>query len=404
MDGKTIPFNILFLMIYFFVLFVILICIYRYDIKHETYFKNNMFYIILFLLIFLSSFRYRVGLDTIRYMSLYPNIPTINNISLVNYFINRHEPFYYFLEVICKSFSSHFYLLQIIQSIIVNYLFFIFLKNHCKYLFTSIFLYYTLLYFTFNFEAMRSSIAVVIFLNSYTYLYNNNYLKFFIFSLIAFLFHNSAIILFILPFFKYIKVSKNIFSVLFLTYLITFLLTNYILNLNNNFIFLNFINSNSNSYLSNDYLQYRLNLFGVISNIIKYIIFPFFLLRRLSYNNYFQTYKFENNIFFVMFISILMLNFPFFERLLDYFLPFYIILIVDYLEFKIESININFRFKFYAFVYIFFIILFKIYGQFFSKLSNIYNYNRYFPYTSIFDKKVIKTREQMYNKSFIKLK
>lgn len=55
-------------MSYFIVFILLIISIYKFDIRDEIRFKKVYFYCILIFLIAISAFSYRIGSDTIHYM------------------------------------------------------------------------------------------------------------------------------------------------------------------------------------------------------------------------------------------------------------------------------------------------------------------------------------------------
>jgi hypothetical protein len=79
-------------MIYLFLLIILIIQIIVYDLKGVKANKKVNFYLILFILILISGLRYRIGLDTIRYMSHFENMPTIFNVSLNDFQESQFDP------------------------------------------------------------------------------------------------------------------------------------------------------------------------------------------------------------------------------------------------------------------------------------------------------------------------
>ena len=67
-------------MIYLLLLFLLLYLSYRYDYRKNIAYFDASYYLILILFILLAGFRFRIGVDTIRYESYAEYIPSLYNI------------------------------------------------------------------------------------------------------------------------------------------------------------------------------------------------------------------------------------------------------------------------------------------------------------------------------------
>jgi len=155
--------------------------------------------------ILLFGFRYRVGIDTINYMSAYSAIPSWQNFINLDFFQTRFEPGYLLICVICKSIMSDFWLIQIVMSAITNIGIFIFLYRYSKNPFVGILIYFVIACPYFSTEIMRESAAIAIFLLNYENLKNKKWIRFYLISFISISFHYSAIIVWLFPLVRYIK-------------------------------------------------------------------------------------------------------------------------------------------------------------------------------------------------------
>lgn len=386
-------------MIYILIFFILIFFVYKYDYKNHIRYRDLNVLLVTFIIILFSAFRYRVGLDTIRYMSFYPNIPSVEDISFAYYILSRHEPLYFLIEVIAKTISPDFFVLQLIQALFVNLVIIYFFKKNTKYIFTSILLYYLILFVTFNFEAMRSSMAVAVFLMSYAFLKERKLLIYFLFSALALMLHSSALVLFILPFVPIIKINNSIFIYFFITLIISFIIGENIETIFNQLSFTDNLLDKANNYLDSSYSGQVLTLKGVISSIIMYLLIPYFVVKRLLIINN-ERLSYEFMIVMCIIVSILAIKVQLFERIRDFFMPFLILGFAEYLGTISFSKTLNKFKRHYAVIFVSVFIFLKIYGQYFGNISGIPNYKRYLPYHTIINEKKSQDREYMYFKSY----
>lgn len=188
----------------------ILILSFYYDFNNNKRHNYKKFWIniLLIILIIIPALRYRVGGDTLSYMSEYENMPSLFNISnYKNLVESRYQPLWVLFVSILKSISPSFVLLQIAHAVIVNIIIFHVLKKYCKFIFMAIFLYYIYAYFKFNFEILREALAICTIALSIESIYQKKWWKYMLYTLIAFMLHDSAIVMFFLPFLYKRKVT-----------------------------------------------------------------------------------------------------------------------------------------------------------------------------------------------------
>lgn len=136
----------------------------------------------------------------------------------------QEESGYVFLNKILSVFSTDFYIVIVVVAFISLIGVFYFLKENCeKYTALSIWLYITLFFYLWTFTILRQAIAMSIVLIAFCYAMKNNWLKFFLLVLIAFLFfHNTAIIaLIIYPLLK-MDLKQIYFIIIFIIVSILF--------------------------------------------------------------------------------------------------------------------------------------------------------------------------------------
>ena len=111
-------------MIYLLVFILLLIPVVRYDWMAKTGGENVWYYLNLIVLILLVGLRYRVGGDTLVYMSMYNEWPAMDELKYFDFEEAIYNPLWYIYTSVAKSISDEFWVLQIIQAVIVNSIFF----------------------------------------------------------------------------------------------------------------------------------------------------------------------------------------------------------------------------------------------------------------------------------------
>ena len=139
-------------MIYILVFILLLIPVIRYDLMAKTGGEEKWYYLNLVVLILLAGLRYRVGGDTLMYMSMYDDMPAMDELRYFDFEEALYNPCWYVYVSVFRSMSDDFLLFQFVQAVIVNVVFFRFFKKYSpQYYFSAILLYYIGYYCYFNF-------------------------------------------------------------------------------------------------------------------------------------------------------------------------------------------------------------------------------------------------------------
>lgn len=187
-------------MIYIFLLVILLICAYAFDGKKKSY--RNQYWILCFVLILFIGFRYKVGGDSLSYMTGFNNSPLLNQLRESDLFATRYPPLWVLLISFCKTVFKDFVSLQLVQSLFVNIVVFAFFEKYTKRKFTVASLYYFFYFLTFNTETMRAACSIAFLLIGFRFYNKNQWIKYYLFALIAIGFHYQAVIFLLLPFAK----------------------------------------------------------------------------------------------------------------------------------------------------------------------------------------------------------
>lgn len=167
-------------------------------------------YLILFLFFFVAGLSYKIHDDYYIYEAIYKNISFHNINNMISQYHIKELGFLY-LNVLFNNilnFDCFKALIYFLNTILIwkgiRYFF-----DEKKSLLIICFLYLYGVFYFFYLPSFRHSISIAIFIYSLKYLKEKNLKKYFLLSLVACLFHKSAIILFgIYYFFKFIKINK----------------------------------------------------------------------------------------------------------------------------------------------------------------------------------------------------
>lgn len=203
-------------MIYILSILFILFLVLRYDIKGHTSRKTYFYKILLIWFILVSGLAYNVGADVPGYMEQYDefNWSEIHSLSDLSKYRHR-QPGWVAVNLLCKLFTDNFVLFKLVEAIFVNVVIFRFIKRYCPYIFTGILLYAVMLYLQLNFNALRQAYALGFFLLGFDYLVQKKFWKYYLFALLALMFHSSAMLCLALPIVTFVRLtSKSIIIIL----------------------------------------------------------------------------------------------------------------------------------------------------------------------------------------------
>lgn len=388
---------------YLIILLLLLILGYRYEVKSSAISisrKNKLEYVVVVYLIVLSGFAYNVGSDIPIYMNEYDTYSYYNITKLFasSDFVNR-QPGWLLLCYICHSISSDFVVLKLVIAIIVNLSIYFFIKKNTRNVFISLFFFCVFLYLDTNFNSLRQGLSIAFFLLSFESLKRFNYKKYYLLALGAYMFHISAILIFIFPLLGWLKIGKRS-----LVYVTLFLLLTSILIIRFDIAFQinafmlagGFMDNESASlaaerYLSGD-LANNLNFFGLTSAFIYLSSIAIIVYLYSKQENEHSRFS-----FLILFFLFSILNFTLpvvFSRYLMYFLMFFSITLSDVIvRFLHEHRSPVFMFGLILLIYIY------------KPINTLFLYNQrrdsalieqYYPYYSVFNKQIDSNRASLY--------
>ena len=376
------------------VLFVyILTLVFLYDFFSKKNGFNINYIICCIVLILVAGFRYRIGFDTINYMEHFKFIPTISE------FINGKEfngdILWGYIQVISKSIYNDFFIVQIIQAVIVNVAVFWFIKRHSPKPFLGILLYYLLQWWNFCFEGMRESIAIAFFLFALDAIIAKNSIKrYYLRVWPAFFAHTFGFITLLFPFIKYIKFNKYTILCTLAVVCFSFLISDFV---NSVLIYIETISGvaaeKTMKYLEDDiYGMNTLSFNGIISILLGYVLPPLYIVYVLYKN---KEGHYNHIIPFVLIfaiIAILRINMTIFYRFLNYFEIPVIVAFTQSICIVKNKVRSILYFLMFCMVFIRFNMLLTPFIG-----NEVKTYHRYVPYNSIFEKKYNKNSELIFN-------
>ncbi len=193
-------------MIYLITFILFLIPVVRFDLMKLPGKRTVWVFLELMFLICIAGFRYRVGGDTLIYMSLFEDYPTIAELPYFDFEEAFYNPLWYIYNSIFKSCGDSFVLFQFVHAIIINVSFFIFFHRYCpNCFFSAVLVYFFGYYVYFNFEILREIMCICILLFAYPYLEQKRFIPYFLLSTIALFFHSFSAIMFLLPLMLLVK-------------------------------------------------------------------------------------------------------------------------------------------------------------------------------------------------------
>lgn len=205
--------------IYFIILAFIAICAYNYDLKGYEHNKNKIQWILIVILIALSGLRNKIGSDTIGYeynFNLYPDVFTmIKNKT----FLESSQPLWVLYNGLIKTLFGNFVFFQLIHAAIVNLLIFNFIRKTTPFVFSVYLVFCIVSWWDLNFEILRESMCVALFLNALLMLIDKKWKYYIVMAAIASLIHSFAIVMFIIvPIIIYVpkKILYTCFPILLL--------------------------------------------------------------------------------------------------------------------------------------------------------------------------------------------
>ena len=349
---------------------------------HDNAYKNHRYWLLCILLILITGFSYGLGGDKFVYMNQFDSIPedvSIGEYTSLAVVILGNMPLWTLLTLFAKKCFDSFYAIQIIQAIITNVVYFYVASKYTHRKFCFVIVYFlTLTYFIFNAEIMREGIAIAIAMIGMEAYMEGKKKVFAACYALAILFHVSAIIVILFPFFR-VKVSiKNLGISIAASFAIWFLSDLFIAKVLSALI-------GSTGALASKITHYSAvatNFNGYLGSVIQYMILPYIIM--------YYSYLWEENdeikkkkeklISFHILLALCASSLAGFTRFRNYIEIYYLIMLGD-------------------FVYTMLFLLWQKHFLYYSE-NQVYFYQRYIPYRCILNEsKDVLFREDVHQES-----
>lgn len=379
-------------MIYLVILFLLLILSIHYDICEKT--RNRVFWESLILLIFvlLAGLRWRLGIDTTRYLdTYYHDLPTIDKFSFEDYPLMR-SPLYYLLCSLVKTVGGRYYIIQIIESLFVNTLIFKYIKKHSSYFFTCLLFYFLIYYTIYNMETMRASFGIAICLFGNDYIKDRKWLKGYLLYLVAFLFHYQFLILLLLPLLSFIKLDFKgiiiLFAALVVGYIASVRLGDYIqlFEINEK------MSEKATQYgESDDFGARELSLWSIILVKVPPIFMLVWAILYVKRNNHSSDFaKIESFAMFGLIFSMIQFSIQIIYRFVEIYAIYFVLYYAEFFCSLAKSQKLSRSLALSRSIILFIPLFYSV------ALNNLRSNFRYYPYSSVIERRIDKNRELRY--------
>ena len=196
-------------MIYLFIIFLLLLLSYRYDISEKGSNSTFWIYVIYIIFVFVAGFRYDIGVDTHNYKDFFDGVPTLSNLTKGVFANTRFRPGIIVFYSLCKSIIPNFTFALIVEAVFINSVFFSFIRKNTSYVFTALLIYFLVNYLEFNTEIQREVMAISFGLLAWNCYEKKKWLQTICLFLVAIEFHISAFVLLLYPILYSSSVNKK---------------------------------------------------------------------------------------------------------------------------------------------------------------------------------------------------
>lgn len=350
-------------MIYLAILALLMFLSFRYDICGKKDNKEQWYFIVLCVFILFAGLRWRVGVDTMRYLYFfYHDYPTLSDFSFEEYYIGK-DPFFVLLNSFVKSIGGRFYVVQLIQAAFVNTLILNYFKKHCQYIFTCCMFYFLLSYISFSMEIMRASFSIVICLYAFDYFIEKKWIKGYALLLVATMFHAQALVVFLFPAFLFLRLNKRGLTILAGAYVLGI----FVQEMLGNYIFLfegnEDIKNKVSIYTSEDdpFGKNTHNINYYIVSIIPKVFYPLFTLWNVKkYYKNSDLERLEPLVILGVIFVLIQANFVIAYRYVEYFTIYYALLYAEICVGMIKKGKNNIGFAYLRTILFFFPVMLSL--------------------------------------------
>jgi len=386
-------------MIYLFIFVLLIVLSIHYDMVGNTKNKDLWYNITLFVLICLAGMRWRIGVDTSHEIyDFYHENCLIQD--FFRFYSLTEYPLWKLLNSFIYSIGGRFFWIQFIEATFVNVLVFKYIKKHSHYIFTCVFFYFIWMYRAYCFEEMKASFGMALCLFANDFLLDRKYLKSFLLYFIGFLFHPSIALVGLTSQMIFLRMNK--LGVLFLLsgVILGIIMKEHLDEYLFYFSIDDFIDNKIETYVEHDTLfgitgknqNYYIVYFGPM---LVYSICSFFYIKKFGRNS--NLLQLEPFLVVTLFFIILNANIAFFYRFVNIYALYMILFIsqafIDIIKNNKRSCSILIT------TILFSPLFFYIWSTYFGITGQDTAYHRFYPYSSVIERKIDRERERVFNRS-----
>lgn len=381
-------------MIYFITLFLLIILSVHYDINGQTKYRNQWYFAVQAILILIAGLRYRLGDDTINYIyEFYHVIPELRDLSIDEVIMSGIPPLWLLLNSIIKTIGWKFFVVQLIEATIVNVLILKYFRKHSLYPFLCVALYFFWRYQWYNMMIMKAAIALSIILYANDYFLEKKYTKGLFLILIATGFHQSSILLVVVPFLTFLRFNISGVFLLACVYLFGVFLQSMLGDVFKLMELSEGLSTKLDGYVESGGIDQLHDFNFFIVNYVPIIIYPILSLIYIKYKcKNSKLIRLEPFVMIGLMFQMIQFSVDIFYRYIYIYSLYYIPFIVHFfVEFSRNSGRLKGALSYIRS----FIIVMPLLASF--AYSRPLTYVIFYPYSSIMDKSINRDREKFFS-------
>lgn len=175
----------------------------------NIYLSKSLFAIVIVILAIFSGIRYQIGVDYNSYLSIFSNVTSTLKPPFINLETGFKAMVIFFKSLSFPAISLFFFFSLILLLFIQRGI-----ERSSKYRFYSLFIFFLIFLITYVFNALRQGIAMSIFIYLIPDIKNKKFIKVAIFSVIAFMIHNSGVFILVSYFLYFFSFDRKTYVIL----------------------------------------------------------------------------------------------------------------------------------------------------------------------------------------------
>lgn len=398
-------------MIYLIIILSFIILSYVYDYRGVTRFRLIWWLSMMVVLICVAGFRYQMGTDSIKYENEFKWLqPTLQDLRAEDFKNTRFAPLYIILSAACKSLTPEFMLVQFVVATIVNCTIFRFIWKNTPHTFLAGLLYCFFLYFMLNMEVLREAIASCVFLWSWPFFKKGKWIPYYLLSCVAFFFHVSAVVLFLLPVLwlpgvrSLFTFGKRTLLIVLFVIAMSFSIRYFLFDFVKLIALTDSMAERAEVYSKSEFGTNILNVKGAAVTLLRLIVYPLAAIYLLHKNGkitaaYDGERKMEMLSLLQVYAVCMSIGISIFLRYNHYFMIFSIILISRVAYTVVHSgkrrFHLNYVYWCMILTPLFSLQVYDLYLAPFNKSGSLKCYQMYYPYSNQFDKEISPDRKKI---------